>query len=234
MNTKSTILADGQIATVAGLLLAALLVIPGCATAPNQEWPASTQPSTNSLTLPAMPPPEPVQAGQTPAAAETIVLREGDSIQVTFPGSTSLNTTQTIRRDGKIVMPLIGEVTAAGLTPATLQTNLIQQYAPQISSKEIIVTVTSSTFPVFVTGSVIHPGKVLSDHPLTALDAVMEAGGFDYTKADLKDVRIIRNENGVMKKYSVNLKKIMNGEESKPFYLQPQDIVFVPERLVLF
>jgi len=60
-------------------------------------------------------------------------------------------------------------VDAAGLTPDALQKKLIDLYAPQISSKEVTVAVQSSAFPVFVNGSVVHPGKILSDHPITAL-----------------------------------------------------------------
>lgn len=165
---------------------------------------------------------------------DMLVLREGDVIKVSFPASATLNTTQTIRRDGKIVMPLIGEVTAAGMTPDELQTNLSRLYEPQISSHVVIVTVEASSFPVFVTGSVVHPGKITSDHPLTALDAIMEAGGFDYANANLKDVRVIRNENGVMKKYSLNLKLVLAGKQSQPFYLRPSDIVYVPQRFSFF
>ena len=54
------------------------------------------------------------------------------------------------------------------------------------------------------------------------------------TTANLKDVRVIRNENGVMKKYSLNLKLILDGKSSQPFYLKPSDIIFVPERFSFF
>ena len=80
----------------------------------------------------------------------------------------------------------------------------------------------------------MHSGKVLSDHPMTALDAVMEAGGFSYDTADMKHVRIDRNENGVMQHYTVDLKALLVGKETKSFYLQPGDIVYVPERFSPF
>ncbi len=92
----------------------------------------------------------------------------------------------------------------------------------------------SSSFPVFVTGAVVRPGKVLSDHPLTALEAVMEAGGFDYTTANTRAVKIIRNQDGVMKHYVVNLQRILDGKGGAPFYLQPDDIIYVSERFELF
>ncbi|MGA3285215.1 MAG: polysaccharide biosynthesis/export family protein, partial [Verrucomicrobiota bacterium] len=93
---------------------------------------------------------------QTTAPPETITLREGDVLKISFPGSASLDTTQQIRRDGKITLPLVGEVQAAGMTIETLQQNLVKLYAPQLSTKEVTVTVASSSFPVFVTGSVIR------------------------------------------------------------------------------
>jgi polysaccharide biosynthesis/export protein len=169
-----------------------------------------------------------------PSHSEIITLREGDDLKISFPGSANLDTTQQIRRDGKISLPLVGEVQAAGETPNELQDNLIKLYAPQISSKEVIVTVESSAFPVYVTGCVIRPGKISSDKPMTALEAVMEAGGFDYEKANLRSVRVIRSENGVSKSYTLNLKLALNGNEDKPFYLKPSDIVYVPERFSWF
>ena len=198
------------------LLLTISVFITGCAT------------SSNEKAMQAM------AAAANQDKPDLLVLREGDMVRVSFPGSANLDASQQIRRDGKILLPLIGEVTAAGLTPEALQTNLAELYAPQISTKQLIVTVVSSAFPVFVTGAVVHPGKITSDHPLTALDAIMEAGGFALATANLKDVRVIRNENGVMKKYSLNLKLILDGKSSQPFYLKPSDIIFVPERFSFF
>jgi polysaccharide export outer membrane protein len=166
--------------------------------------------------------------------SEMITLREGDVLKISFPGSANLDTTQQIRRDGKISLPLVGEMQAAGETPDELQQNLIKVYAPQISSKEVIVAVESSAFPVYVTGCVIRPGKVSSDKPMTALEAVMEAGGFDYTKANLKAVRVIRRENGASENYTLNLKLVMQGKDNNPFYLKPDDIVYVPEKFSWF
>jgi polysaccharide export outer membrane protein len=177
-------------------------------------------------------------ATNTPPTAseepQNIVLRAGDAIKVSFPGSPNLDTAQPIRRDGKIVMPLVGEVEAAGLTPDALQTNLVKLIGPQIGSKQVVVTVESSSFPVYVTGAVIHSGKINSDHPITALEAVMEAGGFDYNTADMKHVKVNRTENGETKIYILNLKDALEVGKKKPFYLKPNDIIFIPQRLQVF
>jgi polysaccharide export outer membrane protein len=174
------------------------------------------------------------QMAKPTAAAEAITLREGDILKISFPGSPNLDTTQPIRRDGKISLQLVGEVQAAGMTPSELESHLVNLYASQLVSKEVTVEVESSTFPVYVTGSVLHPGRITSNHPMTALEAVMEAGGFDYTKADLKHVTVIRQEENGTKNYVLDLKSVMEGKTSEPFYLKPADIVYVPERFQLF
>ena len=214
MKNQSLIHSGGRF-TWRVLFLSSLLAIPlgftGCA--------------TNDL-------PKPGTAEQV--HSEMIILREGDELKITFPGSANLDSAQQIRRDGKIVMPLIGEVQAAGMTPDALRESLVKLYASQIATKEINVFVQSSSFPVFVNGAVVHPGKILSDHPLTALEAVMEAGGFDYTVADTKDVKITRNENGLYKSYKLNLQRVLDGKDNTPFYLKPSDIIYVPQRFELF
>ena len=201
-----------QAAILGALVLASLGLFSGCAT------PDKNPPSAKPLTH-----------------AEIITLREGDSVRISFPGSANLDTTQQIRRDGKVSLQLVGDVQAAGLTPDQLQDELIKVYAPQIASKEITVAVISSTFPVYVTGAVVHPGKILADHPLTALEAVMESGGFDYATANMRAVTLIRNENGVIKHYKINLKKALeDNNDVTPFYLMPGDILYVSERFELF
>ena len=166
--------------------------------------------------------------------SETIILREGDVVKINFPGAPNLDATEQIRRDGKISLSLVGDVTAAGLTPAELEQEILKLYSSQLVTKEVTVTLTSSTFPVFVTGAVIRPGKISSDHPITALEAIMEAGGFDYARADLGHVKVIRNEKGGVKNFTVNLKLALQAKQSTPFYLKPSDIVYVPEKFSWF
>jgi polysaccharide export outer membrane protein len=175
------------------------------------------------------------QTGQVDSPkADKIILREGDVVSITFPSSTNLDTVQTIRRDGKVSLPLVGEVYAVDLTPDELQDKLIKLFEPQISSKEITVNVQSSAYPVYVTGSVQRPGKVMADTPLTAVEAVMEAGGFDYTRANMKKVRIIRHTKGKTESFILNLEDVMEGKDIKQFYVRPNDIIYVPEKFTWF
>jgi len=165
---------------------------------------------------------------------QVVTLRAGDVLKITFPGSPSLNTVQTIRSDGIVSLPLVGEVKATGHTPAEFDQKLMDLYESQLTTKEVSVEVQSSAFPIYITGAVLRPGKIMSDHPITALEAVMEAGGFDYTKANMKRVIVIRKEADGTKNYILDLKAVMDGKTGEPFYLKPADIVFVQEKFNWF
>jgi polysaccharide biosynthesis/export protein len=171
---------------------------------------------------------------ETNKRPETLTVKEGDVLKVSFPGAPNLDTTQPVRRDGRITMPIVGEVMAAGLTPADLQKELVKLYSTQLISKEVSVSVVSSTFTVYVSGAVLRPGKIVSDRPITALEAIMEAGGFDNAKANMRAVVVTRNEEGQTKNYTLNLKLVLEGKQSEQFYLKPFDIVSVPERFSFF
>lgn len=162
-------------------------------------------------------------------------LSAGDVIKITFPGTPSMREeTQQIRRDGKVNLTIIGEVKATDKTPAQLEDELVKAYASQLTSKEIKVTVISSSFAVYVGGAVMKPGKIMPERALTVLDAIMEAGGFDETRANKKTVRVIRQEGGQVKNYYVNMKEVLEGVQTEPFYLKAHDVVYVPEKISWF
>ncbi len=198
----------------ATLILPALLALAGC----------QTPPAGNHRSVP------PVAFASEPAT-----LREGDTLKISFPGAPNLDTTQPVRSDGKIILPIVGEMSVLGMTPAALEKNLIQRYSSQLLSKEVTVAVEPAPFVVYVTGAVLRPGKVTSSHPLSALQAIMEAGGFDYAKANQKAVKIIHHdETGAAKSSTVNLKLEMQGKSGAAVALKPSDIVFVPEQFTWF
>jgi polysaccharide biosynthesis/export protein len=163
-----------------------------------------------------------------------IILREGDVVKISFPGAKDLDDTYQIRRDGKISLRQVGEVTAVGKTPAQLEKEVLALYEPQLVVKQVSVTLGSSAYPVFITGAVGRPGKVMADRPLSVLEAIMEAGGFDYKRANTKGVIILRETNGEMANFKVNLKDVLEGRMTTPFYLKPSDIVYVPEKFSWF
>lgn len=207
------------------LLMAFLLV--GCH-GPRKAQPTDFSSITPSATQTATPSP---QATNPPP--ESIILREGDTVRITFPGSGNLNTIQQIRRDGKISLPLVGEFKAAGMTPSNLEKELVKLYEPQLVTKEVNVTVESSAYFVFVTGAVNRPGRITFDRPITAVEAVLDAG-VEHSKANLKDVTVIRRHAGRQELHHLNLKLELQGRGVEPFYLQPSDIIFVRERFTWF
>lgn len=198
-----------------GIALIAGLFLSGCeSTTSTASTNQSTATGATSVDLP---------------PAENLTLMSGDVIQISFPSVPDLNITQTIRRDGLIDLPLIDEVEAVGRTPDELEGVLMRLYEPQLVTSEVLVTVVSSSIPIFVSGSVTQPGKILVTRRITALEAIMEAGGPIMGRSDLKNVKVIRNESGTRKNYRVNVKDILAGEPVEPFVLKPSDIVFVPE-----
>jgi len=198
------------------LLVTGLLTLAGCQTHPPVAPTAGGPPATNTV------------------HTESIVLREGDTLRITFPSDHQQDSTQPVRRDGNVNLALVGEVKAAGKTPDELKADLMKLYADKIDARNVTVELLSSSFPIFVSGAVLRPEKVMSDHPITALEAIMEAGGPDFSKANLKAVKVLRQEAGGLKSYQLNLKSVLNGSSGEQFYMKPSDIIVVPEKFSWF
>lgn len=173
----------------------------------------------------------PVRAPESTGAApeSRIVFEPGDVVEVKFFYTPELDITQTVRPDGKISLQLIPEVKAQGKTVAELRDELMKLYDPHLRAPEISVVARSFyNQRVFVGGQVLKPGVVQMPGSMTALEAIMEVGGFDLRAAELKSVIVIRYTRGRRYAYKLNLKQATAGDETKPFYLQPKDIVHVP------
>lgn len=178
------------------------------------------------------------QVAQSQMAADqggdVLALKEGDVIKVSFPGVPSMDATLPVRADGKVSLPLIGDYAVAGKTTESLTKELLTQYESQLVSKEVNVTLVSSSYTLYVTGAVLRPGKIVADRKISAFDAIMEAGGFDKARANLKAVVVVRQENGQSKSYTLNLEQVITGGQSAPFFLKPFDTVYVPEKFNWF
>ena len=159
-----------------------------------------------------------------------ISLREGDIIKITFPGAPNRNSTQQVRRDGKIALEHGGEVIAVGKSPAELEKEILKLFEAQLVTKEVVVTVESSAYPVYVSGAVLRPGKMMASHPITVLEAIMEAGGFDEAKARSAAVVVTRTEQNTVRHYKLDVQAMLEGRSSIRFYLRPEDVVYVPQR----
>lgn len=162
-----------------------------------------------------------------------LVLSAGDSLEITFPGAPTLSGTRRIGPEGAISMPIVGQVQAAGKTAQELEKELVGLYENQLQDKQVIVTVAGSANVVYVMGSVARPGPVTMSRPLTALEAVLEAGGFLET-ANMKKVTVLRYEGDRNVVYQLNLAPLYEGNPVSQFYLEPKDVVQVPKKMQWF
>jgi polysaccharide export outer membrane protein len=170
-------------------------------------------------------PSEPIPAAAS-SARPSGALAPGDEINVTFSSAPELNTKQKIQPNGKVSMPTIGDVSAAGKTINSLQSSLTSLYQPHLQDPTVVVSLESAAAGVYISGEVLRPGKIPLDRPMTALEAVMEAGGF--TKfANPKQVIVVRNENGRNQRYVLNMNDALSGANSTPFYVRPFDVIYV-------
>lgn len=165
---------------------------------------------------------------------ESVGLREGDIIKITFPGAPSLNTAQQVRRDGKISLDQGNELTAAGRTPAELEADILKLYADRLASKEVLVSVDSSAYPVYLSGAVLRPGKIMVTHAITVVEAIMEAGGFDESRAKSTAVVVTRETDGKVKNYRLDVRAMMEGRSQIRFYMHPMDAIYVPSKVQIW
>jgi protein involved in polysaccharide export with SLBB domain len=160
-------------------------------------------------------------------------LVAGDTVRISFPAAPELNQTQKISADGSLSLPLIGEVAASGKTVGELQGELARLYKPQLQDNEVLVTLDTRAVPVVVSGAVQKPGKILFERPATVLEAIMEAGGFT-PEADLKKVSLIRIVKGEHETQVVDLRPLLKGKPTPAIYCSGGDVIYVPEKLLLF
>jgi polysaccharide export outer membrane protein len=168
-------------------------------------------------------------ASQAAPPART-TLAPGDVIKLTFTGTPELNQSQRIRVDGKLSLPLIGEVSAAGKTITGLQGELSQLYKTQLKNSDVLVTLESAPTQVVISGAVVKPTKIAFEKPTTVFEAIMEAGGAS-PYGNLKNVRLIRTVNGVQQSQSLDLSPTLKGEATKPFYVRDGDVIYVPQSM---
>jgi len=161
-----------------------------------------------------------------------LIMAPGDEVQVRFIGAQELDVIQTVRRDGKITLDLVGEIEAAGVTSEQLKWKLWEEYKSQLQLSEVSVSVTSLA-PIFVGGAVRDPGRVDIDRPMTVLQAISQSGGFNLREAQTKSVFVLRNRGMTREAYVINLKPTLKGDPGYPFYLKSMDIVFVPRKGVV-
>ena len=134
-----------------------------------------------------------------------------------------------VRMDGKISLPLVQEIKAAGLTPLQLKEVLTRRLKEFIENPVVSVTVTeANSYKVYVSGQVKTPGVYRLRSETSVAQIIPMAGGFtDW--ANQKKILIIRNENGREKRMTVNYRKIMRGSDpDSNVILKAGDTIIVP------
>ena len=165
-----------------------------------------------------------------PGPHTAVRLSPGDTIKISFAENSDLDQTQKIRRDGKVSLPLIGEVQAAGKRLIDFQNQLISLYDEHLDNPEVLVTLENGTATVIISGFANKPGKLEFDRPTTVFQAIMEAGGVsDY--GSLSNIHLTRIINGVQRTESLNLRPSIRGQPIQPEYVQDGDVIYIGRSL---
>jgi Periplasmic protein involved in polysaccharide export len=161
-----------------------------------------------------------------PGPKTAVRLSPGDVIKVAYADESVPDQTQKIRRDGKVSLPLIGEVTAAGKRVINFQNELVSRYESKLENSEVLVTLENGTATVTVAGFANKPGPIAFDRPTTVYQAVMEAGGVsDYGSPS--NVRLTRVISGRQLTETINLRPAIHGEPVRPEYVQDGDVIYI-------
>lgn len=150
-----------------------------------------------------------------------------DVLQIDVWKEPEITRTIPVRPDGKISLPLLHDVQAAGLTAMQLATNIRDGLTKYLNSPQVTVTVTQiNSRRVFVTGEVNRSGALPLLPGMTVLQALASSGGFTQFAKE-KGIYILRTENGKQVKLPYNYKDVLKGtKEDVP--LQAGDVIVVP------
>jgi polysaccharide biosynthesis/export protein len=174
---------------------------------------------------------EPLPPLPNPPGPHTPVrLSPGDVLKLSFAEETDLDQTQKIRRDGKISLPFLGEVTAAGRRVVDLQHELTRRYDEYLDNPEVLVTLENGAATVIISGFANRPGAVTFDRPTTVYQAIMQTGGVsDY--GSLSNVHLTRIIDGVQRTETINLRPSIRGKPIYPKYVQDGDVIYISRSL---
>ena len=170
----------------------------------------------------------------SPTKPAPYLIQPGDQLDIKLFYNPELNETIQVRPDGKISLQLLDDVQAAGLTPSQLDEFLTEQYSHELKQPEVTVIVRSFTGQrVYVGGEVNRPGLVSLTAGMSALQAVINAGGLKET-AKLEEAMVIRKGPDTRPiPLRVDLTNAVYGRSAEAhFQLQPYDIVYVPKSAI--
>ncbi|MGA9542862.1 MAG: polysaccharide biosynthesis/export family protein [Candidatus Sulfotelmatobacter sp.] len=161
---------------------------------------------------------------------DSFVIGNDDVLAINVWKEPDISRSIPVRSDGKISLPLVGEVQAAGRTPLKLEVEIASRLKNYISEPEVTVIVQQINSQKFnILGQVNRPGTFVIANSLTVLDAIALAGGFrDFAKQ--KSIYVLRqNADGTQSRLPFNYKEVVKGRNSSQnIKLQPRDTIVVP------
>lgn len=175
----------------------------------------------------------PVMAPQT---ASEYRIGVADSLQISVWRNPELSLSVVVRPDGKISVPLIGDIEAANITSIQLGLNITKALNEFVRGPQVTVIVTNPSSTDFmrrvrVTGAVNSPQSLPYREGMTVLDIVLLSGG-PNPFASANKAKLYRKVDGETKVYSIKLQDILeDGNLETNYALQPSDVITVPERL---
>lgn len=173
-------------------------------------------------------PAQPRPAAQAAATSDaSYKIGPQDVLRVDVWKETEISRSVPVRPDGKISLPLLNDVQAAGLTAMELADTITEGLKKFINNPQVTVTVTEiNSRRVYVTGEVARPGAYPLLPNMTALQALTSSGGFTQF-SNPKKIYVLRNESGKQVKHPFNYKAVLDGKQDD-IPLLPGDTIVVP------
>src|SRR6266571_7357062 len=175
------------------------------------------------------------KTNQTPAesmpkslAGPDYVIGANDNLHISVWKEPDLTTSLPVRPDGKISLPLLNDVQAAGLKPMQLADSITERLRKYIADPRVTVVVTAmNSQRIYVLGEVLHTGAMPLIPGMTVLQALASAGFTQF--ANTKGIYVLRVQNGKQQKIPFNYKQVIKGEATEQnIILKPGDTIVVP------
>jgi polysaccharide export outer membrane protein len=156
------------------------------------------------------------------------VIGADDTLRISVWKEPDLSETLPVRPDGKISMPLLNDIPAAGLSPLQLKDSITEKLKKYIADPRVTVVVTAmNSRRIFVSGEVLHSGPMTLLPHMTMLQALSQAGFTQF--ANLKGIYLLRTDNGKQEKLPFNYKEVIKGNHPEQnIVLKPGDTLVVP------
>jgi polysaccharide export outer membrane protein len=171
-------------------------------------------------------------AAPAPAAAPPdYTIGAADMVRITVWRNPELSAEVPVRPDGRISVPLVGDVDASGMTTAELRDRIAGSLSEYITAPDVTVVVTQiNSKIVYLVGEVARPTALPLNRQMRILDAIAMAGGFTPF-ADKNDIRVLRPlPDGTIEEHEFNYGKVVKGKQPESnLVLQAGDTIVVPD-----